>query len=150
MKEKNLFITPVPNHDLIEKAKTLSKQGALKISDERLVYLDIDDHYIHQLFPLIGYIGVRKPDYFSMGIGAHISVIYPNEHTTDIHENKSTYSFEVISLFKAQTEDAIYFALKVKSPELLQLRKQYQLGPQLNLNGYSIDLHITIGKIETS
>lgn len=148
MKEKNLFITPMSNHALIEKAKTFSKQGALKISDERLVYLDIDDNYIHQLFPLIGYVGVRKPDYFSMGIGAHISVIYPNEHKTDIHETENTYQFEVISLFKAQTEDALYFALKVKSPELLQLRNQYQLGPQLSLNGYTIDLHITIGKIE--
>jgi hypothetical protein len=150
MKEKNLFITPISNHELIEKTKTLPKQGALKISDERLVYLDIDDNYIHQLFPLIGYIGVRKPDYFSMGIGAHISVIYPNEHEAHIHETDSFYQFEVINLFKAQTEDAMYFALKVKSPELLKLRSQYQLAPQLNLNGYSVDLHITIGKIETS
>ncbi len=148
MTKNKLIISAIPNNELIETAKTLPRLGALKVSDERLVYLDIDDNYIHELFPLIDYPGVNKPDYFAAGIGAHISIIYPNEYNYALIEKQSMFQFEVNHLFMAKTNDAIYFALSVNAPDLLTIRRKNNLSTKLNLNGYRVDMHITIGKIE--
>ena len=37
---------------ILEHARRLPLKGMTKITDNQLVYLDIDDDYIHQLFPL--------------------------------------------------------------------------------------------------
>ncbi len=148
MSKNKLTISAIPNPELIDAAKSLPNQGILKISEERLVYLDIDDNYIHHLFPFIEYPCVTKPDYFSTGIGAHISVIYPNECNYALIERDVMFRFEVHHLFMAKTVDAIYFALTVKAPELLQIRRKNNLSNKLNLNGYNVDMHITIGKVE--
>lgn len=142
-----LNITSFRNKKLLEHAKTLSHQGCIKLSPEKLLYLDIDDRYIHDLCPMLDDPNIEKPDYFSMGIGSHISVIYPNEFHQSIFKVGMNTTFEINNLFRAETNEKIYFALTVNSPELLKIREMNQLDKKLNLNGYIVDMHTTIGVI---
>ncbi len=50
---KTLPITKLDNHALINTASKLMPTGYLSVTAENLVYLDINDDYIHQLFPLL-------------------------------------------------------------------------------------------------
>ena len=144
--------TPIIKHltapRLINAAAQLPLQGKLSISTNNLVYLDIENDYIHHLYPLLGLPQVVLPNYFNQdGIGAHISVIYPEElHSVSIQELGNTYQFSVKELVSAQFEHKTYYVLLVKSAALLQLRQCYHFTDYLNFKGYKIDLHITIGK----
>jgi hypothetical protein len=65
---------------IINAAPHLMRKGQLAISSNNLVYLDVDDAYIHELFPLAESANFKLPDYFGEGsVGAHITVIYPQE-----------------------------------------------------------------------
>ncbi len=145
MDNPSLIITPVDNQALIQAARKLPNVGVTKIYNN-FVYLAIDDRYIHALSPLLNDNNIEKPDYFSDGIGTHISIIYPDEMNDPQLELERQISFQVVELLKAETIDAIYYVLRVNSPELIQIRKMNKLGEKLNLNGYIIDLHTTIGK----
>ncbi len=145
MDNPSLIITPVDNQALIQAARNLPNVGVTKIYNN-FVYLAIDDGYIHALSPLLNDKNIEKPDYFSDGIGTHISIIYPDEMNNPQIELERQISFQVVELLKAETIDAIYYVLRVNSPELIQIRKMNKLGEKLNLNGYIIDLHTTIGK----
>ncbi|STX29286.1 Uncharacterised protein [Legionella beliardensis] len=144
--------TPIIKHltapRLMSTAAQLSLQGKLAISANNLVYLDIDNNYIHHLYPLLGLPQVVLPNYFNQdGIGAHISVIYPEElHSVSVQELGNTYQFSIQELVSAQFEHKIYYVLLVKSAELLELRRRYHFKDYLNFKGYKIDFHITIGK----
>ena len=145
MDNPSLIITPIDNQPLIKVARNLPNIGVIKNYND-FVYLAIDDGYIHSLFPLLNDKEVEKPDYFSIGIGTHISVIYPDEMKNPQIELDRQIDFQIVELLKAETIDAIYYVLRVSSPELIQIRKMNNLGEKLNLNGYIIDLHTTIGK----
>ena len=61
---------------IINAATHLIQKGQLAISKNNLVYLDIDDAYIHELFPLTESANFKMPDYFGEGsAGAHITII---------------------------------------------------------------------------
>lgn len=140
-----LIITALTNSRLIEHARTLPQQGILKLSTENLLYVDIDDRYIDDLCPLLNDLCVQKPDYFSIGIGSHISVIYPNEFENPTYHLGALISFEIDKLFRAETAEKIYFALSIYSPEIFEIRSQNNLHHKLNLNGWIVHLHTTIG-----
>ncbi len=142
-----MIITYINNEKLVAAAKQLPNEGKLALSHEQLLYLNIDDRYIHELCQLIVEVKVDKPDYFSIGMGAHISIIYPNEFISPGFELNKHYQFHINNLFRAETHQAIYYALTIHSPELMQIRYDNNLGSQLNLNGYIVDMHTTIGKI---
>lgn len=145
---KKITITQIKNEKLLETAKLLPCQGSIKLSPGKLLYLNIDDQFIHELHPLIEQQNVEKPDYFSMGIGAHISIIYPNEQNELNFIENQPVEFKIGHFFKAKTHYATYFALTVFSPELLKIRRAHHLEKRLNLNGFIVPMHITIGKIE--
>ena len=142
---KDLKIVRLENAKLLEHAMRLPQKGTIKLTRENLLYLDIDDGFIHQLCPLLTGRNIRKPDYFSMGIGSHISIIYPNEFDSPIFQLGLKVSFRVIEFFRAETEDRIYYALTVGSQALSQIRSMNRLDNKLNLNGYIVDMHTTIG-----
>lgn len=144
---KKIAITQIKNEPLLEKAKQLPCHGHVKLSLGNLLYLDIDDQFIHELHPLIEQNGVEKPDYFSIGMGAHISIIYPNEQTELHFIENQFFEFKIDRFFKAETYDAVYFALTVLCPKLIQLRRAHDLEKKLNLNGFIIPMHTTIGKM---
>jgi hypothetical protein len=73
-------ITKLNAPAIMNAASHLKKKGRLAISNNNLVYLNIEDAYIHNLFPLLQDHQIKMPDYFGEGsVGAHITAIYP-EH----------------------------------------------------------------------
>ncbi len=143
-------ITKLNNTPLIQAAQTLEPSGVLARSTNNLIYLDIDDAYIHQLYPFLSEEAVKKPNYFGQNlIGAHISVIYPEEiFILDEQDLGKKYHFKIKELVIAEINFKKYYALLVNCPMLLTLRNKYGLPNQLNFKGYWIDLHITIGVSE--
>src|SRR3990167_11223052 len=75
------LITKLNAPTIINAASHLKQKGQLARSKNNLVYLDIDDAYIHKLFPLLQDHQIKIPDYFGeKSAGAHITVIYPEEN----------------------------------------------------------------------
>jgi hypothetical protein len=133
--------------EVIEVVHYLSSDGKLAISNNNLVYLDIDDGYIHQLLPFLQNQQIKKPNYFGeKSAGAHITVIYPEEgkeiNKEDLNEE---HRFFIKDLVTAEIGQKTYYVLLVESSSLLQLRKKYDLPDLLCFKGYSIGFHITIG-----
>lgn len=78
---KTPLITKLNTPVIIHAASHLKHSGQLIRSENRLTYLDIDDAYIHKLFPLLQDYQIKIPDYFGVkSAGAHISIIYPEEN----------------------------------------------------------------------
>lgn len=123
--------------------------GHLKMNTFGLTYLDIDDNYIHQIFPLIPDVQATKPEYFGNGlVGAHISVFYAAEDIVcDVFDLNRAHHFSVTGLYSAMIETKKYYVLKVKSPSLIAVRRRYGLSDKLLFKNYWIDLHITVGLV---
>ncbi len=133
--------------ELINSASDLPRYGKLAISKNKLVYLDIDDAYIHLLYPLLKNTTIQKPDYFGeKSAGAHISVIYPDENKIlNKNDLDINHKFIIKDIVSAQLDLKIYYVLMVESVSLLGLRRQYGLSDLLCFKGFSIGFHITIG-----
>ncbi len=126
---------------------TLSTAGKVAVSNNNLIYLDIDDEYIHQLFPLLSHYSVNKPNYFGKhSAGAHITIIYPEENVKIKKEDIGLkHEFLIKNICTAQIGLKTYYVVIVESPSLLQLRRKYSLSDLLCFKGYAIGFHITIG-----
>lgn len=125
----------------------LKCEGHLMVSQNNLTYLDIDDAYIYKLFPLLQDHQVEIPNYFGEGsVGAHITVIYPEEGKKVNQEDlNQEHHFLIQNLVATKIHKKSYYALLIESPSLLRLRKKYGLSDFLCFKGYSIGFHITIG-----
>lgn len=147
MNKQHLSITPVDTPNLSKIVASLSHMGKLEVTDIGLVYLNIDDNYIHHLFALLPDNQAIKPDYFGPNlIGAHISVFYPEENIHCINDDlHQIHHFNVLNLFTANLDSKKYYALKVFSPSLLALRRRYGLTDKLSFKNHWIDFHITVG-----
>jgi len=126
---------------------TLPTKGLLHVSPRKLTYLNIDDNYIHQIFPLIPNPQANKPDYFGEGeMGAHISIIYPEENNVAANnELNKEHAFSVQGFFTAIINQKRYYILRVHAPSLLEVRKRQQLPEYPYFKDFSVDLHITVG-----
>lgn len=133
--------------ELFNAAQLLPLSGTTQLSDNNLFYLDIDDAYIHQLFPLLEVEGIKKPDYFGKkSAGAHITIAYPEEvKKINQKDLAQEYDFAIKNIISADIALKKYYVLLVESASLLQLRKEYGLPDLLNFKGYLIGFHITIG-----
>ncbi|HEV8052531.1 MAG TPA: hypothetical protein VGP47_08550 [Parachlamydiaceae bacterium] len=124
----------------------LPQTGVLQEGGKGFVYLKVDDDYINHLFSMLPLSGYKKPDYFRRpdAPGAHISVFFETErtHTGKIKEIGQTFSFTLIGLASVPPYSHEYVVLKVKSPELEELRERYGATPLLKDH----DFHITIAK----
>lgn len=114
------------------------------IKSDGFVYLKVDDHYIHTLFPLLGlkHEGYREPPYFRSkeAPGAHISVFYADEHVIP-SEIGDEFQFKPERIKITKTRDASYVVLQVES----RTRKapgKYGLSPRLKNHPF----HITLAK----
>lgn len=103
---KNPSILQLNNPALLNKAMQLKSIGKVAISQNQLTYLKIHDEWIHELFPLLQNEQIRKPDYFgNESIGAHISIIYPEENTTiNPKELDEEHRFKIKNIIKANLE----------------------------------------------
>jgi hypothetical protein len=131
---------------LIKVARALPLQGYVEVSLDNLVYLDIDDDFIHKTYPMLLFPHIRKPNYFNENpIGAHISIIYPEEKIyllpEDMHQK---HQFDIEGLYSAILFEKKYFVLKVKSLSLTQLRLKYNLHEKPCYKKHSLEFHITI------
>ncbi|AMQ27062.1 TPA: hypothetical protein ACK8Z3_002482 [Legionella pneumophila] len=144
---KNPSILQLNNPALLNKAMQLKSTGKVAISQNQLTYLKIHDEWIHELFPLLQNEQIRKPDYFgNESIGAHISIIYPEENTTiNPKELDQEHRFKIKNIIKANLELKKYYAIIVEASSLVRLRKAYGLPENLYFKGYSIHFHITVG-----
>jgi len=122
----------------------LPHSGVLKQDRSGFVYLKVDDHYIDQLFPLLHNREYRKPPYFRRpnAPGAHISVIYSDEHVYTIAELGQTFSFKILDMAIVPPRTQEFVVIQVESPELEALRTKYGLSPLLKGHPF----HITIAK----
>lgn len=132
--------------DILAKLPTI---GHIAKAKSGLIYLNVDDRYIHDVFPLLSYTKAQKPNYFDYdtdAIGAHISIVYPEEnflfHALD---EGGRHSFSVEGLVYTELLNHRYFALKIQAPTLIVLRQRAGLRKKLCFKNYSIDLHMTIG-----
>lgn len=148
MDDPNVIRTILDFPDIFAEASRLPKTGTLATNSEMFSYLDIDDGYITRLTPILQnkFPDVSQPDYFGLNsIGAHISIIYPNENTPLRREDLGKkYTFQIADLTRAELNSKCYYVLSIICPELLALRHKYGLPDQLNLNGALVNLHITI------
>ena len=143
---ENLITSYLERPDLIKEANLLPCYGVLKKTLSNYLYLDIDDRFIDQIFPLLGKPELTKPDYFTDYIGAHISVVYPDESIAikDKINLFETHYFKVEGIFYAKIANKTYYALSVNAPSLSLIRKQMSLQIKPCFKGYMIDFHITI------
>ena len=127
-------------------AKKINPEGFTALSPNGLTYLDIDDNYIHTLYPLLPFKNISKPKYFNdNAIGAHISVIYPEENRIILaHDLNQAHHFEVTGIYTALHNAKRYFVVGVSSPSLLALRTGYQLPEKPVFKNLGVDFHITI------
>ncbi len=132
---------------IIENAQRLSSTGSTQKTENNLFCLNIDDTYIHQLYPLLEDERIKKPDYFGeKSVGAHITIIYPEESKNiNAHDLQQEHSFFVKDIVTTEIGQKTYYVLLVEAPSLLRLRKKYNLPDLLSFKGYSIGFHITIG-----
>jgi len=124
----------------------LPQEGTLARNSDGFVYLKVDNAYISELFPMLHLQskGYREPPYSRTkdSPGAHISVIYVDEHITPA-EIGQTFHFDVENIVIVnQGKKSSYAILQVKSAELEKLREKYGLSPKLK--GH--EFHISIAK----
>lgn len=142
---KLLPFTKLNHPKIIKLASTFPRVGYLEVSADNLAYLDVEDTYVHELFPLLKLKGVYKPDYFGTNpIGAHISVIYPEENIVlreeDLHQE---HFFKIIGNYTAEHNSKKYFVLGIESPTLSLLRHKYGLSDKPCFKNHGVDFHIT-------
>ncbi len=123
----------------------LSKTGVLIQKKDGYAYVKVDDGYIRDLFPRLNVAAEYKmPPYFrrSDSPGAHISVVYENEHVK-LKEQGQFFKFTLtrIRVVKVNAKTS-YIVLDVSAPELEKLRQRYGLSPQLQHH----EFHITLAK----
>ena len=147
---QTLETTPLNIPEILKTALELPNTGYLDISSS-YIYLKISDDFIHKLYILLIQITqnkkIKKPNYFDKySMGAHITVIYPEEkilaNSEDIGQK---HNFKIIGIFSAIVNLKKYYVLKIEAPTLLQLRRKYTLPDKLNFKNHGIDFHITFG-----
>lgn len=141
---------------VLEIAKSLPQVGVLKMKSNGYVYLDISNEYITKIFPNMILDGHLRPTAsFGSEEGAHITVAKDTENSKEMEKEVGReFSFKVVELRKvgsyktahpmgipitAHTGDR--WMIAVESPELEQLRMQYNLTPLVDHH----DFHISIG-----
>lgn len=139
-----LIISKIPHDHLIDRARLLKNEGIV-IQQSNYHFLKIDDDFIHALNPLLN---VRKPDYFTQpqDIGAHITIIYPEEESIlTPNDLGQIHTFKIQEFCKATLDSKEYYVLLVDSESLTELRLRYGLPAQPRYKNNRISFHITVG-----
>lgn len=144
---EKIMVHELSNPKLLSAAKALDTKGWIQQNDD-YCYLKVDDRFIHSLYPMLNEsVRIYKPDYFSEDqVGAHISVVYPEERTKISMDNiGQIHTFSITKIIKAHFGLKEYYALSITSPSLSRLRKDHQLSARPVFKGQEIMFHITIG-----
>ena len=145
---EQFIFTKLSDKSVIDLSVTFNGTGVIGQSGD-YCYLNIDDRYIHEIHPMLAKYGcVEKPDYFgaSKNIGAHISIIYPEEMVRTLPSCVGQkHDFSICGLIRAQYGVKEYFVLSVKSPSLASFRQLHYLSPRPIWKKQQVMFHITIG-----
>jgi hypothetical protein len=146
---KRLKLTPLDDAvDLIAHTRMLPRYGPLCLSQDGLLYLDIDNNYIHYLYPLFKNfaLDIRKPNYFAEKLaGAHISVIYPEENVAvNTLDLGTEHAFEIIQPFAATLGCKRYYGFTAHTPSLRAIREKHGLSAELQFKNHWITFHVTV------
>lgn len=126
----------------------LPKRGVLHKDEQGLVYVKIDNNYIHKSIQLLQHEGFTPPPYFGEGKhGAHITVMTPEETLYyalgEIEECGQLIKFKPkncqIVCPEAWGPGEQACLITVESPTLEQIREKYKIPK----NKY--EFHITVG-----
>lgn len=146
-KFEKIIVTELAGGRVLHVTQRLTAEGVIQQRDN-FCYLKIDDDYIHLTHPLLNEYGViEKSAYFIPpdDVGAHISIIYPEEDKVPQTAVGQLHSFSICRLLKAQYGSREYFSLAVSSPSLTAFRQKHQLAEKPTFKGQEIFFHITIG-----
>ncbi|STX40312.1 Uncharacterised protein [Legionella donaldsonii] len=146
-KFEKIIVTELAGERVLQVTNQLAAEGVIQQRDN-FCYLKINDDYIHHTHPYLNEYGViEKPAYFIPpdDVGAHISVIYPEEANVPQRVVGQLHSFSICGLLKAQYGSREYFALAVSSPSLTTFRQNHHLAEKPIFKGQEIFFHITIG-----
>lgn len=146
-KFEKIILTELAGDNVLHVTQRLTAEGVIQQRDN-FCYLKIDDDYIHLTHPLLNEYGViEKPAYFIPpdDVGAHISIIYPEENKVPQMAIEQKHHFSICGLLKAQYGSKEYFALAVHSPSLTAFRQKHHLAAKPRFKGQEIFFHITIG-----
>jgi hypothetical protein len=150
---ERFIFTELSEVSVVDMTVSFDTEGLIHQSGD-YCYLNIDDRYVHQIFPVLAKYGcVEKPDYFteSNAIGAHISVIYSEEMVRILPSSVGEkHDFSVSALMKVQYGTKDYFVLSVTSPSLSAFRQLHYLSPRPIWKGQEIMFHITVGVRDNS
>ncbi len=117
------------------------------------MYLKVSEAFIDQLLPLIELPPTQKlvTDRRMDDVGAHISIVYPDEIQTaiEVPDLGKSMAFEIqgLSVYKATIHGKSHMVLLVKSLALEQLRIDLDLDKELFYHGVPIPFHITIAGV---
>ncbi|WP_019215717.1 hypothetical protein [Legionella tunisiensis] len=129
-KFEKIILTELAGGSMLRVTKKLTAEGVIQQRDN-FCYLKIDDDYIHLTHPLLNEHGViEKPAYFIPpdDVGAHISIIYPEENKIPQIAIEQKHHFSICGLLKARYGLKEYFALVVNSPSLAAFRQKHHLA----------------------
>jgi len=148
------IITELPDKAALDLAHSLETKGPIELRND-YCYLKLDDRFIHLIQPLLtNYGDIEKPDYFipPEPVGAHVSIIYPEEGVRPLHiYSGQMHDFSICGLVKVNYKLMEFYALSVVAPSLAAFREMHHLGPKPTFKGQEIMFHITVGvKFKTS
>lgn len=146
-KFEKITLTELSGDALFRVTRKLAVEGVVQQRDN-YCFLKIDDDYIHLTQPLLSEYGdVEKPAYFAPpdDVGAHISIIYPEENKVPHIATGQKHHFSIYGLLKAQYGSKEYFALAISSPSLAAFRQKHHLAAKPRFKGQEIFFHITVG-----
>lgn len=145
-------IKPAPNNteklwaDVLAYAQNnLPREGTLVQEPSGYAYVKVDDRYITDLFSRLKAEGFERPPFFRRkdSPGAHISVIYEDEHVRASSEVGQTISFILKEIVVVDVNKKLSFiVMTVDAPALEKIRVKYGLKPKLKNH----EFHITIAK----
>jgi hypothetical protein len=126
----------------------LPKRGTLRKDERGMVYVKVDNNYIHKLIDFIKQEGFDTPPYFGEGLhGAHITVMTPEEllyyAVSDLKECGQVVRFEPKECKIVHPETwkpgELAYLITIEAPLLHKLRKKYGMPER------QYDFHITVG-----
>lgn len=146
-----MLITVLSNPEALQLAQSFACCGVLR-QQGSYCYLKLDDDYIHQIYPLVSKLlpvddSIKKPDYFLApnAVGAHISVIYPEERVRPVLSTQDeVHRFTIERLVKVLLGGKFYYVLAVYAPSLEVFRQMHALDAMPTFKQEKIFFHITI------
>lgn len=138
--------------ELIQYAKQfLSCKGKLKQTKKGMVYIDIDNEFIHTLTLFLRGENLIKPPYFnafSSPQGAHAIVMTENEvkyrEVFSVLELGQEFTFQIEGVYTVNPDSWGHvkkaWILQIRSPQLEALREKYRLPAKVKGHDFQITL----------